>query len=552
MKTSLFARRAVRAALAALLAACGARTGLSSDEERSDDGGADSDGASSDARGDSSVEDATVADVLSRLDVHAGEDADAQALCVCALAKTSITPGAACAAADDTSSLGCEFWPTSLGNPELMHPLFDAAHFAISVSNPGPAAADFEVIGPCGPITRQTVAAGASVPVTLPWIDTLKFLSDVNAQDLGTTADTDRGTRSVHQACGSYRVLSTQPVAVVQWNPFEGGVNAHSNDASRLRPTSSLGQHYRLAGYPVRAGEPPNGSYVAITGVADGTQVTIKLGPRGSIRAGDGVGAVSFGGTASFGLNLGDVLELLVSGDSPSDFNGTTIDTSKPVEIFTGHPCALNPAPQVWCDHLEESLAPVERLGDHYVVPVPSHPLVGHPPGGHSVILVGAFDGTDLVYAPAAPAGAPSHLQAGDVVDLARVTFDFDVQATQPFVLLTMMWGSAQLDTDTYEGDPSFGVPHSTREFRTRYTFLTAPGYDTSFADVVTPVGAALLLDGAPASAQTSPIAGTGFAVQRLLIGAGPHVLTSPVPIAVQVRGYANAESYDYPASGSN
>jgi hypothetical protein len=294
--------------------------------------------------------------------------------------------------------------------------------------------------------------------------------------------------------------------------------------------------HYRAAGYPVRAGEPPNDSYLAIVGVADSTQVTVTLPSRGAIRAGDGVDAVPFGGTATFTLNLGDVVELLASNQTPSDFNGTTIDAAKPVQVFTGHPCAFNPSPNVWCDHLEASLASVDHLGDHYVVPVPSHPLAGVPPGGHSVFFVGAFDGTDLVYAPAPPPGTPLHLGAGAFVDVGLVTSDFDVQATRPFVL-----------------DASFGTPQDTSEFGTQCLFLAPPGYDRAIADVVAPLGADLVLDGVKSAVVPTPIPGTGFATHRLELGGGsggPHLLTSVVPVGVQVMGYANAQSYYYAATG--
>jgi hypothetical protein len=523
-----------------LLAACGARTGFALDDDcrpNCQPIEAPLDATIPEPRpGPHVARDANVTEA-GGADVPRAPDAEGTS-CPCALGRTRVTPTSACADTGDTPSLGCEFWPTSLANPTLIHPFFDELHFGIAVSNPGAAPADFEVIGPCGQVTRQTLAPGASIPVVLPWMDELKYLGD--------------RAGSVRQACGAYRLVSSRPVTVTQFNPFEGAPLAHSNDASRLTATASLGTRYRAAGYPVRNGEGPNDSYLALVGVADDTQVTVRLGPRGSIRAGRGVVAVPFGGTSTFSLGLGDVVELVAAAQAQSDFNGTPIESTKPVAVLTGHPCALNPDPAVWCDHLEESLAPVSRLGNDYVVPLPSHPLTGRAPVGHSVIFVGDADGTDLTYAPAQPPGAPAHLSAGEVVDVPRVTVDFEVHATRPFVLLTMMLGSAQLDTVSYAGDPSFSVPHDVGEFRTRYLFFAPPGYDTSFADIVAAAGADVLLDGAQASAPPSPIAGTGFVVQRLALGAGAHILTSPSPLGVQVVGYSNAQSYAYPATGTS
>jgi hypothetical protein len=78
--------------------------------------------------------------------------------------------------------------------------------------------------------------------------------------------------------------------------------------------------------------------------------------------------------------------------------------------------------------------------------------------------------------------------------------------------------------------------------------FLAPSDYDISFVDVVEPMGAQVLIDGKATGAPT--MIGSGFGVARVHLGPGnngAHVLTSNLPVGIQVMGYGSFTSYQYP-----
>src|SRR5690606_34494033 len=99
-------------------------------------------------------------------------------------------------------------------------------------------------------------------------------------------------------------------------------------------------------------------------------------------------------------------------------------------------------------------------------------------------------------------AGAPTTLQAGQVVELANVTQDFLVRADHAFSISTVQPSSVGTDTTGMPlptelplGDPSLSVITAIEQYRTRYVFLAPDDYLESFADVAAPADAALSLD---------------------------------------------------------
>ena len=79
--------------------------------------------------------------------------------------------------------------------------------------------------------------------------------------------------------------------------------------------------------------------------------------------------------------------------------------------------------------------------------------------------------------------------------------------------------------------------------------FLAPSDYDISYADIVSPSGNTLTLDGAKVTAAPQPIAGN-WVVYRVKLGAGnqgAHTLTALQPVGMQVMGYGQYTSYQYP-----
>jgi hypothetical protein len=227
------------------------------------------------------------------------------------------------------------------------------------------------------------------------------------------------------------------------------------------------------------------------------------------------------------------------------------LNATSPVLVMSGAPCHQIPETYTACDHMEESVVPAETFGRRYAVAVPTNPR--GEPIGHVVRIYGNVDGTALTYAPAAPAGAPASINAGEVADLGNVTESFYVEGSAPFAVTSFLLGSSIADpghlTD-YNGDPSQSNVQAEEQFRKKYVFLAPDDYNFSFADMVAPDGASCLLDGEDLAAAPSPIGATGFNVVRMELALGvdgTHVLDCDQPVGLQVMGYGFATSYNYP-----
>jgi hypothetical protein len=486
---------------------------------------------------------------------------------------------ATCAEAEaNRTYVGCEFWPTVTYNP-----LYEDFDFAVVLANGGEGAAEVTVTGPGGYSHTDTVPAGGLTAVVLPWVDALK-----GPEFSRTNTSGGRATSSVRVNGGAYKVTTSVPVTAWQFNPLQfkksGVANCSgssfgtadcfsvSNDASLLVPASAMTGNYRVFSRSGKEtgiwGDAPGG--FTITAVRDGTTVTVQLGPAcGSetwnppmlgdcIAAGTGVTAAAAGDVVDFELNAGDVLQLL--GDQGAgndlghaDVSGTLIQATKPVQVIGFNPITNMPDPTVGnADHVEELILPAEVIGKEYLVAAPSNPA-GVVQGGHIVRLYGNVDGTALTYEGTAPAGAPSTLDAGQVVELAATTGSFKVTGDQPFAVGSFMLGgslqgSGSCPNYPCSGDPAFSMMVTPEQFRTRYTFLAPTDYDANYADVLVPDGATVTLDGSAVTA-TEDVA-PGWKVARVALsnsGSGAHELVSDEPVGLQVMGFGHATSYYYP-----
>ena len=465
--------------------------------------------------------------------------------------------------------LGCDFWPTVTANR-----VWEVFDFAAIVANAGDVEAHITVTGPGGFTKEAIVGPNRLVKVYLPWVSALK------GPEGDSCGNSEGLTGSVRADKSAFHVVTTRPVAVYQFNALEykgeGGPGGKSwascpgdevckmpdgtftlplgcysftNDASLLLPTTALTGNYRITGQHGAPGATP---FIAITGTEDGTDVTITLGSKSRIAPGGVILATSAGKQAKFKLGQGDVLELIGGASASSDFSGSLVQATKPVQVISGVPCIQQPSGVDACDHIEESVFPAETLGKHYVVTVPTGP--NGDVVGHIVRIYGNVDGTTLTYKPAAPKGAPTTINAGGVYDLGVVADDFEVTGDQSFAVGSFMLGGTLLDPDPVDGiakgDPSQSMLSAVEQYRLKYVFLAPDDYIVSYVDVVGPSDAALTLDGAPVTEVSTPIGGSGFGVTRILLGAGEvgaHALTSTKPIGIQVMGYGEFTSYQYP-----
>jgi hypothetical protein len=335
--------------------------------------------------------------------------------------------------------------------------------------------------------------------------------------------------------------------------------------------------HYRVAGHGGIVALNPNtgqpvGSldgYAAITATTNGTMVTVKVASGAQVLGGTGILATGGGGTLTITLDAGDVAELMAG--NGSDISGSVVQASAPVQVITGHPCFEIPPTAPACDHMEESVFPAETWGKDYVVTRPAGPNGNTVP--HQVRFYGNFDNTHLTYnPPAPPAGCPTTLSAGQVVECGmggacpiavdqtktytcgETDQDFEVTGDQPFAVATFTLGASIVDPNTrppdQKGDPAQSLVTAVEQFRSKYVFLAPDDYPVNYVDIVAKTGTTITLDGQAPTATPQAVGSSTYSVSRVQLGggqAGAHVLTASKPVGIQVVGYGSYTSYMYP-----
>jgi len=518
-----------------------------------------------------------------------------------AASTTTSDPTTCAEAAASKSYIGCDYWPTVTANS--VWSIFD---YTVVVANTQSTTAAIAVTGPGGVNVTTSVAANQLTKIYLPWVPALK------GADADACGDSPLMMGSVFAPASAYHLTASIPVTVYQFNALEyqgmggapgkdwsscpgtqpcadvqspnygytSGCFSFTNDASLLLPSTAMTGNYRVAAEHGSTNA-EIGGYFVVTATQDATTVTIGLSASGDVQASaDGVIPATVGGNSmSLSMNAGDVAEVLGAATDAADLSGSLVHADKPVQVLAGIQCTDEPIttgntpPAAACDHLESSVLPAETLGKDYVVTVPTSPhgaVIGS-----IVRFYGNADGTTLTYSPSQPPGCPSTLDAGQVVECTGtascgyqylemvgnrvvgvpeiancVTQSFEVTATHEFAVSVFQLGGSIVDPTGGEGDPSMSPMVTTEQYRTRYIFLAPTDYDESYADVVAPPGATLTLDGATVS--TAPVAVNGqWSLTRITLGVGQngaHVLTGTMPFGVQVIGYGQFTSYQYPA----
>jgi hypothetical protein len=467
-------------------------------------------------------------------------------------------------AAASRSYIGCDFWPTVTANP--VWSVFD---YAVVVANGGVDRATVDVTRGDTSVARVEIGGGELKTIYLPWVSELKARGEADA-----CYRLPQFTETMFADDGAYHLVSSTPVTVYQfsaleyrgeggpadkdWSTCPGyvecdaygyalGCFSFSNDASLLLPTTAMTGNYRVT---ATTANDKDGGFVTITATRDATEIFVQLSRTAAIAAGDGVEASSAGGSANLILNRGDVVQLI--GTPGSDFSGSLVSATQPIQVLAGMPCLSMPFDAPACDHLEETVLPAETLGTHYFVVQPTGP--NGVTAGHVVRLYGNFDDTTLSYPSGKPEGAPATLQAGDAVDLGVVSQDFEVVGDQAFAVASFMLGGSIVDkgaaSGEQRGDPAQSVVTAVEQFRSSYVFLAPNDYDVNFVDVVMPLAASVTLDGRVVEAHATPIGSSSFGTLRLELSRttdGSHTLTGSEPVGIQVAGYGAYTSYYYP-----
>jgi IgGFc binding protein len=363
------------------------------------------------------------------------------------------------------------------------------------------------------------------------------------------------------------------PVSMYSIYPY-GGALSNTSSGTLLLPTASFRKNYiavsswggtgdafgTTGGNAVQPGKPT----LQIVAIEDDT--SIDLLPRVEIVGGRGIPGSPPNQVANFKLQRGEVLQLIQG----KELVGSVLETSKPVGLFGGHSCMYVPADRGPCDSDNEQIPPVSSWGHEYaVLPAPDRMrLLGtreERSGEQSVIrMVGAADGTKLVYEPRQPEGAPSTIASGE---LARFfTGEPFVVRSQdsahPFYVATVMTAAAS--SRAFTGDPETAIAIPTDQWLDSYGFFADPTYprsavfvtrqksNGSFRDVT--------LDCAGPLTNWEPITGdyewtyvelTRASQPQTYPGGtcfdGPHRIHSDGAFSMAVWGFGVATSYSYP-----
>ena len=423
------------------------------------------------------------------------------------------------------SYIGCDYYPTVTEN-EL---LSGNPHFAVAVANTTNTTANITITQGGTSITTTTVAANDVAVITLPWVQAL--YAGYQASEIVVD--------------GAYRLRTDRPVTVYQYNPLEYQASGftYTNDASLLLPVTAWSGNYRVMARNTWSGYP--GLY-AVTASEDNTTVTATPSATGAvIRAGGGIAA---DGTGTVVLNQGDVLQVFsgTAGGGPdgADVTGTLITADKPVQVIGGHTCTDIPYNVTWCDHLEESMPPLETVATEYFVAAPL--INASTTKQRQVRVLATAPNTTLTYDP--PQGAPTQLtNAGDYIDF-NSTADFKIIGSEPILVAEYMVGQA---AGGGTGDPAFTMSVAAAQYRDSYLFHAPLSYEANYVNITAPTGTPVTLDG-NAVGGWIPLGASGFDLARVQLDAGPasngnHQIDAPLPFGINVYGYGQYTSYWYP-----
>ena len=440
------------------------------------------------------------------------------------------------------SYVGCDYWPTVTGN--MVSQFYD---FAVAVSNTTSTPAEVTIDG--GALASPdvfTVAANSVAIRRLPWVAALKLCLGNSWQNCAGPPNSPPHPNSSRANAGAYHLRSKVPVTVYQFNAldyFKPGApeNSYTNDASLLFPSNAWRNEYYVATWQQTGNLSP--SLLAVTAYQDLTNVTITT--RANTVAEGGAPAFTAGTPQMVTLGKGDVLQL---GTAASDLTGSYVTSDKPVQGIGAHYCANIPDGAGYCDHLEESMFPVDALSNRYIV---NAPAVTSLPNGKQqhVRIVATQPNTTLTYDPP-QAGAPTAIaNPGDFVQIARQAASYMITANHKVLVAQYGQGSS---TGGGTGDPDIALAVPVEQYRSFYLFHAPINYTTNYVDITAPVGATVMLDGV-AVTNFTPIGATGYALARVTplgngpLGDGNHSITGTMPFGIQVYGYGMDTSYWYP-----
>jgi hypothetical protein len=336
---------------------------------------------------------------------------------------------------------------------------------------------------------------------------------------------------------GAYRLRSDQPVVVYQYNPVGATV---TNDASILLPVNAWGPEVVVASWYFWGGSFNLPGFYAVVASEDNT--TVELFPSatgGSVQAGGGVAA---NGTGQVVLNNSDVLQVV---NSAGDLTGTYVRADKPIQVIGGHECSNVPLNITACDHLEESIFPLQTLSNEYFVAPPVQVPNTNALKATIIRVIATEDNTTISFEPNLIQNQVL-ANRGDFYEIPMTTNAYKITGNKNILVVQYMVGqSAGYGTS----DPAMLLAVPIAQYRTNYLFYAEPTWSANFVDIIAPYNTVVTVDGNPVNAW-SGIGETGYSVAHVQLsnaGNGRHEIAANDKVGISVYGVLNYGSYWYP-----
>lgn len=308
-----------------------------------------------------------------------------------------------------------------------------------------------------------------------------------------------------------------------------------TTDAFLALPVDILGTQYMVISYNSLGSSISTASMLSVVATEDNTQVTI-------------VPSVSLSGRPAgvpynLTLNQGETYQLLATVAS-ADLTGSTINSDKPVAVFSGHTCGNVPPSTGFCDHMVEQVPPLSSLGQSFV----TIPLATRDAGDVFRVMA-TKEATEVNIVGTGGYNEAFTLNSGQFMELSIPSNTYTrITATEAVLVAQYSKGQA---SDNVISDPFMMLIPPFEQFQNSYTVTTpATGFNRHFINLAVQNSqiSNITLDGAllPSSAFT-PIPETDFSGAQVEIEAGTHNVSNVLPFGAFMYGFGSYDSYGYP-----
>ena len=506
-------------------------------------------------------------------------------------------PGTACfdgtcigmcdAAGLSKGSIGCEYYiptPPFYSNQSGPSSTFDGSCHAVMIANAWdtPAQLELSFLGQdydYAQFARIPTGIGNNVvyqPVPPdglpPGQVAILFLShNTNAQNGGNPLTCPVTPALVNQdavAFGTdgfeaWEVVSDTPVTIYDILPY-GGASSYLPSASLLQPRTAWGENYVVANPHQTNGQ------AWILAVAREDDTTVSINVTQPVTAGS-IPTPPVATPTDYVIHAGETLQWMNS----TQLGGTILQADKPIGVYSGNTYLRVASAENGGggqDSAHQQLPHVQAHASEYVgLGVPTRKSNLQP---ESVVyqVVGMVDGTVLSYDPAPPAGAPTILDLGQIVEFETPQL-FTIRSQDedhPFSFTQYMGGAISpnlggcLTGCGGLGDEEWINLVAPAQYMRRYAFFVDPTYGVSSLAIVRSQGANgfedVELDCYGVVGGWQPVGNEGlYEVAHLDLYRGgvgqcaesQQQAWSAAPFGITVWGVDYYASYGYPAGGN-